>query len=196
MGHLLDLLSLCAPLFLRISERIALGRHLCRTKLPRKVLNSKTKSGTNSETKSSQTTPKHPRRIESLVQPPKTFHQHFFTALRPQFQTQFQAFFKTRICRHGHAEKALPQPFQGPYVYHQHRADLTNPCWPALVETVSFRHGGGQGASSKKESQFAPSSKVVSVDRVAAPQQNGSFGECAFAALQRSRHLHFPPFQV
>ena len=69
---------------------IVLGRHLCRTKLPRKVFNPKTKSETKSETNHLKKAPKRPRKNLSPVQPPENISLARFTVLNPQFQTRFQ----------------------------------------------------------------------------------------------------------
>ena len=71
------------------AKRSLLGRHLCRTKLPRNVLNSKTKVETKNETKSLKNALKGPRKSLSPVQLPKSFSPALFTVSHPRFQTQF-----------------------------------------------------------------------------------------------------------
>ena len=82
------------------------GWHLCRTKLPRKVFNPKTKIATKSKAKSFEKRPEtSPKMFTALFSRLRVFHQHFFTALHPQFQTRFQTlFFTTRVCGHGNAD--------------------------------------------------------------------------------------------
>ena len=73
------------------------GWCLCRTKLPRKALSSKTKFKGKVITKSLKNGPKRPRKLLSPFSSLKVFHRHFFTVLRPQFRTQFQGRFRTSL---------------------------------------------------------------------------------------------------
>ena len=72
-----------------------LGWHLCRTKLHRNVLNSKTKCKTKSGMKSSKNAPKHPRNLKALFRRLKLLRRHLFTGFQIQFQTQFQPQLRT-----------------------------------------------------------------------------------------------------
>ena len=91
-----------------LEELVLLGWHVCRTILPRKAVNSKTKVQRKVK-REVRNPPRHvPKLFEALFSCLRVFHRHFFTVLRPQLQTrfqlQFQTFFIARICRHGHAE--------------------------------------------------------------------------------------------
>ena len=72
------------------SGKIQLRWHLCRTKLPRKVLKSRTKS----ETKSSKNDP-----IKTPIQLPKNLPSVVFTVLTPNFKHNSKTSFTARICR-------------------------------------------------------------------------------------------------
>ena len=73
--------------------------HLCRTKLPRKVLNSKTKSETKCETKTSKNAPKRPRKSLSPVQSAHIFccfFPHFLQFRTGNLKHIFKLFFSQR----------------------------------------------------------------------------------------------------
>ena len=83
--------------------------HLCRTKLPRKVLYFNTKSETKKRT---------PRNVPEIFKPCSAAEK-FFTGtfslfctrnLKHNFKCNFNFFCTTRICRHDHAEKFLSDP--------------------------------------------------------------------------------------
>ena len=73
-----------------------LGRPVCRTKLPRKVFNFKTKNGPKNA-------PKLSRKILSLVLLCRISHGHYSKIFHCEFPHKIKYFFTPRICRHGHA---------------------------------------------------------------------------------------------
>ena len=82
-----------------------LGRPVCRTKLPRKVLNFKTKNGPKND-------PKLPRKNLSLVLLCRNSHRHYSKIFHREFPHKIKYFFTTRICRHGHANNIDSQDQQ------------------------------------------------------------------------------------
>ena len=73
-----------------------MGWHLCRAKLPRKVVNSKTKFLTKSETNNLKNAPKCPRKTLSPVQLPKSFLLELFHSFAPAISNAISNFFSHR----------------------------------------------------------------------------------------------------
>ena len=102
-----------STLLLHYEQDKSLGRHLCRTKLPRKVFNSETRMLRDLQQKrmkSSKNAPERPRKMLSPVQLPKSFSLAIFRTFASTISNTVSnitsSLLTTRICRGGHADKS------------------------------------------------------------------------------------------